>query len=286
MQLARIQASYQLKDNFTSFDKLKINTTYAAQQLALWEAGSYSAYDYAASAYSYQNWTSIYGSEDNELIDAAKRVVASKENNVVDKVKLGFLTNSTVSPGIAQVELVFSDGYTGGKGYPKPGTPLYGKGFSTILAALMHPLARGNVHINTSDATQHPIYDPTFASNEYDLKGLVTMAKYIRKVFQTPPFADSFVSEYEPGTDVVQTDAEWLAYVRNNTNTFYHPVGTCAMLPEEEGGVVDRNLIVYGTSNLRIVDASIIPILVSAHPQTGIYGIAERAAEIIADRWS
>jgi choline dehydrogenase-like flavoprotein len=281
----RIQASYQLKDNFTSFDKLKIDPTYAAQQLALWQAGKYSAYDYAASAYSYQNWTSIFGSEDNELVEAAKRVVASSENNVVDKKKLEFLTNSSISGGIAQAEFILSDGYTGTKGYPVKGSPLYGKGFTTIIAGLMHGLARGYVHINTSDATAKPVYNPAFASNEYDLKALVTMAKYIRKVAQTTPFSDVWVSEYEPGLDVVQTDEEWLAYVRNSTNTFYHPVGTCAMLPIDCGGVVDAELMVYGSSNLRVVDASVIPILVSAHPQTGVYGIAERAAEIIAERW-
>ena len=74
--------------------------------------------------------------------------------------------------------------------------------------------------------------------------------------------------------------------MRNNVNTFYHPVGTCAMLPRKDGGVVDPALKVHGTQNLRVVDASIIPILVSAHPQTGIYGIAERAAEIIASGWT
>lgn len=58
------------------------------------------------------------------------------------------------------------------------------------------------------------------------------------------------------------------------------------MLPKSEGGVVDLNLMVYGKRNLRVVDASIIiPILVSAHPQTGVYAIAEWAAEIISEFW-
>ena len=54
------------------------------------------------------------------------------------------------------------------------------------------------------------------------------------------------------------------------------------MLPRKNGGVVDSELKVYGTRNLRVVDASVIPVLVSAHPQTGIYGIAERAAMLIS----
>lgn len=280
----RIQASYQLKDNYTSFDRLKYDPDYAAQQLALYRAGELSAYDYAASAYSYQGWPSILG-DDSELVATAKRV-AAEENNIVDKKKLKWLTDPQYKDTIAQAEFVLSDGYTGSKGYPVAGSPLYGKGFTTIIAGLMHQLARGSVHIASSSPTAKPIYDPNFASNDYDLQGLVIMAKYIRKIAQTPPFSDLWVDEYEPGLSAVQTDAEWTAYVRNSTNTFYHPVGTCAMLPKAKGGVVDSKLMVYGTSNLRVVDASIIPILVSAHPQTGVYGIAERGAEIIAESWT
>ena len=281
----RIQASYLLKENYTSFDKLKVDPDYAEQQLALWVAGKFSAYDYVASAYSYQNWSSILGQDSDSLVNAAKQVVTTSEKNVVDKKKLDFLTDPTLSSKIAQVELILSDGYTEGKGYPAEDDPLYGRGFTTIIAGLTHPLARGYVHINSSDASAHPVYNPAFASNEYDLQALVAMAKYIRTVAQTAPFSKVWQDEYEPGLDEVQTDEQWMTYVRNNTNTFYHPVGTCAMLPQEDGGVVDSNLMVYGTSNLRVVDASVIPILVSAHPQTGIYGIAERAAEMIVNCW-
>ncbi|TKA82743.1 hypothetical protein B0A55_01081 [Friedmanniomyces simplex] len=250
----RIQASYQLKSNYTSFDKLKHDPAYAAEQLALYEAGNLTEYGYAASAYSYQSWSSIV-SNDSSLVEAAKSVVASTENNVVDKKKLEFLTNAKFTKTIAQSELVLSDGYTGSKGYPAINTSL------------------GYVHIKSDDASEHPAYNPAFASNEYDLQGLITIAKYIRKVAQTAPFSETWTSEYEPGLDVVQTEEEWQTYVLNNTQPFYHPVGTCAMLPREDGGVVDPSLMVYDTTNLRVVDASIIPILVSAHPQTGIYGV-------------
>ncbi|KAK3661724.1 hypothetical protein LTR56_000213 [Elasticomyces elasticus] len=280
----RIQASYQLKSNYTSFDRLRHDPPYAAAQLALWVAGNLSAYDYAASAYSYQSWSSIVGN-DSSLVEAAKSVVATTENNVVDKKKLEFLTNAKYSKTIAQAELVLSDGFTGTRGYPAANSTLFGAGFETIIGALMHPLARGYVHIKSDNASEHPAYNPAFASNEYDLQGLIAIAKYIRKVATTAPFSDAWLTEYEPGFDVVQTDEQWKTYVLNNTQPFYHPVGTCAMLPRADGGVVSPELMVYDTTNLRVVDASIIPILVSAHPQTGIYGLAERAAEIIAARW-
>ena len=70
-------------------------------------------------------------------------------------------------------------------------------------------------------------------------------------------------------------------FVLANTLSIYHPVGTAALLPERDGGVVDTKLRVYGVKGLRVVDASIIPLLPSAHIQTLVYGIAEKAAELI-----
>ena len=277
----RIQAAYQLKDDYTSFDRLKYDTEYAAKQRKLYDINELSAYDYAASAYSYQNWSSILGQDkETELVEKAKRVVA-EYNSVVDNKKLQWLTDSKLSASVPEAEFLLSDGYSGLKGYPKPGDPVYGKGFTTVFAALMHPLARGYVHINSSDSTAQPVYDPAFASNEYDLKALVELSKYIRRIATTAPFSSIWVDEYEPGLEV-DSDEEWENFVKNNVNTFYHPVGTCAMLPRKNGGVVDSELKVYGTRNLRVVDASVIPVLVSAHPQTGIYGIAERAAMLIS----
>lgn len=57
------------------------------------------------------------------------------------------------------------------------------------------------------------------------------------------------------------------------------------MLPREQGGVVDSNLLVYGTSNLRIVDASIMPLHIATHPTSALYGIAERVAEMILSKY-
>jgi choline dehydrogenase-like flavoprotein len=101
----------------------------------------------------------------------------------------------------------------------------------------------------------------------------------------TAPFENLWVSEFDPGMNT-NTDAEWETYVRNNVFTFFHPLGTCAMLPKKDGGVVDPQLRVYGVENLRVVDASVIPMIISGHIQTAIYGIAERAAEMIVAKYS
>ena len=79
----------------------------------------------------------------------------------------------------------------------------------------------------------------------------------------------------------MQSNADWEKWIRQNGNTEYHPSCTCSMLPRNQGGVVDSDLKVYGTSNLRVIDASVPPLSVSAHLMSVTYGIAEIGAELI-----
>jgi choline dehydrogenase len=79
----------------------------------------------------------------------------------------------------------------------------------------------------------------------------------------------------------VEEYAFYRAHVIDSYGILDHAVGTCSMLPRSDGGVVDPQLKVYGTSNVRIVDASILPIQVSAHPQATVYALAEKGADLI-----
>ncbi len=72
--------------------------------------------------------------------------------------------------------------------------------------------------------------------------------------------------------------------VRESTSSSFHPVGTCSMLPREDGGVVDPSLRVYGTSNLRVGDASIAPLNVRGNIASLVYAIAERASDLIKNK--
>ena len=72
-------------------------------------------------------------------------------------------------------------------------------------------------------------------------------------------------------------------WIKRNLQSEYHPAGTCAMLPRDKGGVVDARFKVYGTKNLRVVDASVFPLLPRGNLQTLVYAIAERAAEWIVE---
>lgn len=145
------------------------------------------------------------------------------------------------------------------------------------------PVSRGSCHIHSKDATQSPRIDPNFFSNPLDLE---IMARHFLTFTSLPsnealqPFFKQDGQSLPPISHV--TDVEHAKeFLRQNALTTYHSVGSAAMLPKEKGGVVDQKLLVHGTRNLRIVDASVIPLIPQANPMSSVYAIAERAADII-----
>ncbi|KAF4552246.1 GMC oxidoreductase-like protein 11 [Elsinoe fawcettii] len=278
----RVQTSFQLRDNYTSFDKLRANATYSAEQLELWRSSQPSAFDYTGSAYFFGTWPDILGNSSSSLISLATRALSNSTSPIAAE-KLKYLTTS-LGDNVPQLEVIFSDGYTGVKGYPATNSTLFGKGFITLISALQHPLSVGNIHISSLAPDATPLINPNYLSYEYEVEALLAAIKFARTIASTFPLAQSWESEYEPGAQV-QTDDQIRQYIRDTVLTIYHPVGTCAMLPRDQGGVVDPELRVYGTQGLRVVDASIMPLLPPGHIQTGVYAIAERAADFITEAW-
>lgn len=207
------------------------------------------------------------------------------DNTTVNLQKLQYLIDPGKKSDVPQLEIFLSDGYSGLVGFPtNRTTPAYNDGFFTLFASLLHLYSHGSVHITSDNISTDPRIDPRYLSNSYDMKAVLSAAKYLRQIATTLPLDSFWVSEYEPGMQV-QTDGDWKYYVRNSSLSIYHPSGTCAILPLEKGGVVDAELKVYGIDNLRVVDASVIPVLPSAHIQTAVYGIAEYAARLVAQAW-
>lgn len=164
------------------------------------------------------------------------------------------------------------------------------------------PFSRGNVHISSADPTTAPAIDPKYFMLDFDLHAQIQAARFIRRLFKTEPFADMAGAETSPGISKVAADANdhgWASFIKNNcmqlpmhtsscgkSNSWtvrsnFHPISTAAMMPKEVGGVVDTSLKVYGTSNVRVVDASVMPFQVCGHLQSTVYAVAERAADII-----
>ncbi|TVY90731.1 Glucose oxidase [Lachnellula willkommii] len=139
------------------------------------------------------------------------------------------------------------------------------------------PLSLGSIHLGFNSS--QPIVNPNPLSINLDLQLLTGAGRLTQKLWATQPLLDTIISETELSSNA--TDDEWNTFLTASLNTAYHVVGTCAMLPRESGGVVDPELKVYGTQNVRIVDASIIPILMSGHSGAAVYAVAEMASEII-----
>lgn len=113
-----------------------------------------------------------------------------------------------------------------------------------------------------------------------DLEILRDGLKLARRLGQTSPLKDSLTAETSPGPSV-QSDDDWDTWIASQASTEFHPSSSCAMLPREQGGVVDANLRVYGLANVRVADASVPPIALSTHLMASTYGLAEQASDII-----
>lgn len=146
------------------------------------------------------------------------------------------------------------------------------------------PFSRGSVHINRSSSDGVPIIDPKFFLADWDGIALAAIGRLTRKFLTAGRAAGWVGSEIVPGAGNVttdDTDAEWITYAKKYFSLNYHPVGTTAMMAQDLGGVVDCNLKVYGTNNVRVVDAGIFPAQIDGHLTSTIYAVAERAADII-----
>ncbi|KAG8789041.1 hypothetical protein FRC16_001273 [Serendipita sp. 398] len=152
--------------------------------------------------------------------------------------------------------------------------------YITVAAVLQHPFSRGSVHINSSDPLVLPAVDPKYLTSPFDTAALVQGVQFVNRLLATEPLASLITTRIDPATNFT-TAAHFEGYVRASLQSIKHPVGTCAMAPKELGGVVDSSLKVWGTANVRVVDASIMPHHVAAHTQSTVYAIGDKAAAII-----
>ena len=131
----------------------------------------------------------------------------------------------------------------------------------------------------SADPLQAPLIDPRYLSDPADLWLLVEGCKLAREFAEQAPLSGFVASEYLPGRSCA-TDEDWASYVRQRSETLYHPVGTCAMGPGE-GSVVDAQLRVRGVEDLRVADASVMPSIVNGNTQAATMAIGKRAADFI-----
>ena len=161
----------------------------------------------------------------------------------------------------------------------KPGDGVHPFSAFTMSICNLRPESRGEVTINSADPTQLPKIIPNYLSTEGDRKIAIDSIKVARKIAEADSLKKHILDEYVPGQSFV-SDKELLEAAKNNSQSIYHPVGTCKM-GDDENSVVDEQLKVHGISGLRVVDASIMPELVSGNTNAPTMMIAEKAAEMI-----
>ncbi|MEN9894252.1 MAG: hypothetical protein RIR97_104 [Pseudomonadota bacterium] len=152
-----------------------------------------------------------------------------------------------------------------------------GYGFSCHTCVL-RPKSRGEVGLKSADPFAPPRIDPRYFTEEDDRQRLLKGVRITRKIMESAPLARHIKSEVYAAK--ARSDDELMAEIRKRADTIYHPVGTCRM-GADEASVVDLQLQVRGVQNLRVIDGSIMPTLISGNTNAPIIMIAEKAADMI-----
>jgi choline dehydrogenase-like flavoprotein len=155
---------------------------------------------------------------------------------------------------------------------------VFGHGYSCHVC-LLRPKSRGSVTLKSADPFAAPAIDPNFLAEPDDLARLVRGFKAMRHILAQPALAGHGARELATSANA-KTDVEIEAFIRGHADTIYHPVGTCRM-GTGPLDVVDAELRVHGVSGLRVVDASIMPSIVSGNTNAPTIMIAEKAADMI-----
>jgi choline dehydrogenase len=153
--------------------------------------------------------------------------------------------------------------------------------FSGISCPLivLRPQSRGHVRIKSDDARQPPAIQPRYLSAQKDRDVMVAGLRALRRIIAAPALKSFIQVEHEPGPACV-SDADLLDFARRRGSTTYHPTSTCRM-GDDSAAVVDARLRVRGFDHLRVVDASIMPALVSGNTNAATIMIAEKGADMI-----
>ncbi|KAI0413512.1 oxidoreductase [Xylaria grammica] len=222
-----------------------------------------------------------------KLLDENRPTISPKPNlvntpmyyEIAEKTLLDPTKPSGAYLSVISQNVIAADPETGKPAPPQPGNHL------TLVTILAQPLSRGTVHIVSGDATAAPEIDPKYLSHPLDMEVFAHHVMYLRTLASSAPLSEAIKQPLQPSTPlahIADLDAA-KRYIAARTISMWHPAGTCAMLPERIGGVVDASLRVHGVRNLRVVDASVVPLLPPGNLQSTVYAVAERAADLIKD---
>ena len=143
----------------------------------------------------------------------------------------------------------------------------------------LRPTSKGWVKIISNNSTTPPEIQPNYLDNDFDQEILVDGIKLVRKIFSSSPLNNYCDEETLPGK-MIKSDYQILEYAKKNGSTIYHPIGTLRM-GNDKNSVVDTKLRLRGVKNLRVIDASIMPEMVSGNTYAATNMIAEKGSDLI-----
>lgn len=163
------------------------------------------------------------------------------------------------------------------------GQPLHPFDAMTVSVCNLRPTSRGSVHIASSDPHEAPLIQPNYLATAEDRQVAAESILLARSIMQQAAMQKHLPEEYKPGLDV-QTEDELIRAAGHIASTIFHPVGTCKMGPESDtNAVVNDRFQVHGIRNLRVVDASVMPLITSGNTNSPVLMMAERAAAWILE---
>ena len=149
------------------------------------------------------------------------------------------------------------------------------------MANLVKPKSRGRLTLRSANPHDDPVVDPGWLTHPDDVARLLAALKYLRRIAATAPFASMIREERLPGA-ARQSDAELTQYIRDTTESNYHPVGTCKMGTDDDPkAVLTPDLRVRGVSGLRVFDASMMPTIISANTNATVMAVADRGVDLM-----
>jgi choline dehydrogenase len=151
----------------------------------------------------------------------------------------------------------------------------------TLMASLLKPKSRGHVKLRSANPKDQVEVDLKWLSDPSDQRRMLQAFKYLRKIAATAPLSTAIQEILSPENNV-QSDEALLDYIRQTTESNYHPVGTCRMGVESDPlTVVTPDLKVKGLQNLRIFDASMMPVIISANTNATVMAVAEKGVDLM-----
>jgi choline dehydrogenase len=152
-----------------------------------------------------------------------------------------------------------------------------------MLPTLIRPLSRGYVGLHSDRATDAPLIDPQYLSDPggEDLATLLRGVKKAKEVLLSDAFKPYRVAEHLNFPLHAESDDEWIEHILTTLETVYHPCGTCKMGVDDMAVVSPADLKVYGLQGIRVVDASVIPVVTSGNTNAPVIAVAEKAADLI-----